>query len=73
MRHVRDAPLIIVPINIAHLFVAINDVQIQVAARSEAWVCGSSPAGIAGSNPVGGMDMSLVSVVCCQVEVSATG
>ena len=28
---------------------------------------------ITGSNPVGGMDMSLLSVVCCQVEVSATG
>ena len=30
-------------------------------------------AGIAGSNPVEGMDMSTVSFVCCQVEVSATG
>jgi len=26
-----------------------------------------------GSNPAGGMDMSVVSVVCCHVEVSATG
>jgi len=25
------------------------------------------------SNPAEGMDMSVVSVVCCQVEVSATG
>jgi len=25
-----------------------------------------------GSNPTGGMDVSVVSVVCCQVEVSAT-
>ena len=37
-----------------------------MAARSKAWVCGRSLAGIAGSNPAGGMDMSLVSVVCCQ-------
>ena len=31
-----------------------------------------SPAEILGSNPTGGMDICLVSVVCCQVEVSAT-
>ena len=38
-----------------------------------AWVCGCSPAGIAGSSPVGGMDvLSIVSVVCCQLEVPAT-
>jgi hypothetical protein len=47
-----------------------------VAARSKAWVCGLSLAGIKGSNPAGGGGyrcLSLVSVVCCQVEVSATG
>ena len=44
-----------------------------MAARSKAWVCGRSLAEIADSNPVGGMDMSLVSVVCCQVEVPASG
>jgi hypothetical protein len=45
-----------------------------VAARPKAWVCGRSLAGIAGSNPTGGHGcLSLVSVVCCQVEVSATG
>jgi hypothetical protein len=41
-----------------------------VAPRSKAWVCGLSFAGIAGSSSTGGM--SVVSVVCCQVEVSAT-
>jgi len=40
---------------------------IPVAAPFKAWVCGRSLAGIAGSNPVGGM------VVCCQVQISATG
>ena len=35
---------------------------VPVAARSKAWVCGRSPAGIAGSNPTGGMD---VYCVCC--------
>jgi len=44
---------------------------LPVAARSKAWVCGRSLAGIAGSNPAGGIDvLSVVSVVCCQVEVS---
>jgi len=30
-----------------------------VAARAKAWVCGSSPAEIVGSNPTGGMDVCL--------------
>ena len=44
-----------------------------MAARSEALVCCRSLAGIAGSNPAGGMAVSLVSVVCRQVEVWAFG
>jgi hypothetical protein len=43
-----------------------------VAARSKAWVCGHSLVGIAGSNPARGMNVSLVSVVWCQSEVSAS-
>ena len=46
--------------------------QVPVAARSKAWVCGRSPAEIAGSNRSHGCP-SLVSVLCCQVEVCATG
>jgi hypothetical protein len=44
-----------------------------VAARSKAWVCGRSPAGIVGSNltRLHGC-LSVVSVLCCQEEVSAT-
>jgi hypothetical protein len=38
-----------------------------VAARSKAWVCVLSLAVIAGMNLAGCMDVSLVSVVCCQV------
>ena len=38
-----------------------------VAARSKACISGRSLAGIAGSNPAGDMDVSVVSVVCCQV------
>ena len=45
---------------------------LPVTAQSKAWVCGRSLAGIVGSNPAGGMGVSLVSVVCCQVEVSAS-
>ena len=52
------------------------DEPMPVPARSKAWVCGRSLAGIVGSNPVGGMDvslsLSLMCVVCCQVEVSAS-
>ena len=43
-----------------------------MAARSKAQVCGPSIARIAGSNPVGGMGVFLLSVAFCQVEVSAT-
>jgi hypothetical protein len=47
---------------------------IPVAAQSKAWVCGRSLPGIAGSNSAGGREtLSLVSVVCSQVEVSSLG
>jgi len=45
-----------------------------VAAWSKALVCGRSITGIAGSNPAEGNGcLSVVTVVCCQVEVSASG
>ena len=44
-----------------------------VAARAKAWVWGRTLAGIAGSNPSGNVDMSVLSVVCHRVEVSASG
>jgi hypothetical protein len=37
---------------------------IAVAELSKAWVCSRSPAGIAGSNPSGGMDVCLLWVLC---------
>ena len=43
-----------------------------MAARSKAQVCGRSPAEIVGSSLTGGMVVSVVYVVFCQVEVSAT-
>jgi hypothetical protein len=50
-----------------------HTLPIQVDARSKAWVYGHSLAGIAGSNPSGENGcLSLVTVVCCQVDVSAT-
>jgi hypothetical protein len=35
-----------------------------MAARSKAWLCGHSLAGIAGSNLAGGMDIFLLLVLC---------
>jgi hypothetical protein len=50
-----------------------KETPIPVAVRSKAWVCGRSLARNVGSNPARGHGcLSLVSVVCCQVEVSAT-
>jgi hypothetical protein len=47
---------------------------IPVAAKSKKWVYGHSLYRIVGSNPAGGQGcLSLVSVVCCQVKVSASG
>jgi hypothetical protein len=43
------------------------ELLIRVAERSKAWVCSRSPAGIAVSNPTGGMD------VCCVVYLSGRG
>ena len=50
-----------------------TNLPVPVAVRSKAYVFGRSPAEIVGSNPTGGHGcLSVVSVVCCQVEVSAT-
>ena len=47
---------------------------IPVDALSKEWVCNLSLTGIAGSNPGGGhVCLSVVSVVYCKVEVSASG
>jgi hypothetical protein len=47
---------------------------IPVAVRSKAWVFGRSLTRIVGSNHSGGHGcLSVVSVVSCQVEISATG
>ena len=45
-----------------------------MVASSKAWVYSRSSAETMGSNPSVGMNgwMDVVSVVCCQVEVSAT-
>jgi hypothetical protein len=54
--------------------VCMQIMPITVAALFKAWVCGRSLAGIAGLNPAGGHGcLSLVNIVCCQVEVSASG
>jgi hypothetical protein len=43
------------------------------SAGSNAWVCSRSLLGTAILNPFGDMGLSLVNILCCQVEVSATG
>jgi hypothetical protein len=48
------------------------NLPVPVVARSKAKVCCRSPAEIVGSNPTEGMDVCLLCVVCCQVELSAT-
>jgi len=46
---------------------------VPVATRSKAWVCCRSLVGLAGSNLSDVMSVSVVSVMCYQVEVCATG
>jgi hypothetical protein len=43
-----------------------------VAARFNAWVFSCWLSRIVGLNPAGGVDVSLVTGVCCQVDVSAS-
>ena len=61
----------------AHYIFNILDINhplpIRVAAPSQAWIYGRSFAGIAGSNPAELCILSLVSLVCCYVQVSASG
>jgi hypothetical protein len=64
----------IFPLRVINLYQTIwHHMPIPVPVRSKAWVCGRSLDEIAGSNPTGGMSIGLVSVVCCHIEVSATG
>jgi len=44
-----------------------------VVVQSKAWVCLRSLAGTGGFESCQGMDVSVVSVVCCHVEVPASG
>ena len=45
-----------------------------MVAWCKVWVCGSLLAGIAGSNPVGGIDVCLLWMLCvAQIQVSVTG
>jgi hypothetical protein len=51
--------------------VIVVELPVLLAARSKAKAFGQSPSEFAGSNPNKGMNV-VVSVVCCQVAVSAT-
>ena len=50
-----------------------REMPIPVAELSKVLVCGRVLVGIVGSNPAGGVNISVVSVACCQVEVCASG
>jgi len=54
------------------LFFNYPKTPVPVTAQSKALVCGRSPVEIVSSNPIGGMDVCLLWVLSCQVEVSAT-
>jgi hypothetical protein len=45
---------------------------VPVASRSKVKVCGRSPVEIVGSNLARSMDICLLCIMYCQVEVSAT-
>ena len=51
----------------------VDTVPTSVAERYKMYACDRYVVGVAGSNPAGSADMSHVSVVCCQVEFSASG
>jgi len=52
-------------VNVYNLFniITFYALLVQVATRSNAWVCGHPLAGIAGSNPAGDMDVRLLRVL----------
>ena len=63
-----------VPVAIENIYVTVrNNKPIPVTMQSKARLCGCWLSGIAGSNPTGGVDVCLLWVLCCQVEVSASG
>jgi hypothetical protein len=48
----------------------VSPTVIPVAARSKAWVCCCSLAGIVGFNPAGGIDVCVLRVLCVVSESS---
>jgi len=58
---------------VGHTVYVLNGRPIPGAVRYKAWVCGHLLAEIEGSNPTGGLDVSLVILVCFQIDVSALG
>jgi len=56
--------IIIIQVTIMYIVHLFGFGPIAVAARSEAWVCCSWLSGIISSNPVGGMDVCFLCVLC---------
>jgi hypothetical protein len=64
LSHIYSSPAFLNSVIVAHsslvLIIDVNVSDVTVAARSETWVCSRSLAGIAGSNPDGGMNVCLL-------------
>jgi hypothetical protein len=62
--HIYNLPRFLNSVIVAHssliLITDINVSDVTVTARSNAWICGRSLGGVAGSNPAGGMDVCLL-------------
>jgi hypothetical protein len=67
--------LIIQTLIISENFVMLSYIAIpgRERVRSKKWIWGRSLAWSTGSNPAGGKDVSLVSVVCFQIAISSSG
>jgi hypothetical protein len=60
----KIAMLLFCKVRTEPLYTNSNSLLIPLAARSKAWVCNPSFAGIAGSSPSGDMDVCLLRVTC---------
>lgn len=76
--HISDVTIMwsyqLVPLCFVNIDCIMKCQSILVAVQTKVQVCGYLDAGIAGLNPTRGMDsLSVGNVVCCHVEISATG
>jgi hypothetical protein len=68
----KSVLFLFLPLLYVYFYIAILRLPIPVAARSKAWVCGHSLAGVVSSNPAGDMHVCLLWVLCV-VRVLSVG